>query len=111
MNPNELTDDEMLALVCLSRVLIAADDELSDEELQEFNEIGHDLGLEAFARVSKRAEQQPMTDENALQLAAAVTRPDARDLLRTMLIDLAAADGIDVSEKELLSKLEAVWAK
>ncbi len=109
MNPTDLTDEEMLALICLSRVMVAADGQLGVEEMEELNEIGMDLGVEAFTRVSKLADAEVNTTERALELAANVDRADAREMILTMLGDLAGVDGVDDSERQFLAEVRSAW--
>ncbi len=110
MSPDELTDDEALALICLARALAAADGVVSDEETKEIGEIGLDLGEGRYDALSTKADGEPTGLDHALSLADSVERPRARDLMLTMLGDLANSDGIADEEKAIIDALKGRWS-
>ncbi len=111
MNPDGLNDDDVLALIALTRVLVAADGHLGVEEMKELQEIGLDIGVDRYTKLCRKVDSMKnLTVDSALELAKAVDREDAQALVRTMLVDLAATDGIDVAEQDLIDRLTGVWA-
>lgn len=110
MNLVDLDESERIALVALVQAMVAADGEQSDEEMAEFREIAHELGKREFDAAFASARERFPTRDAALAFAAtAVSRPKARELIHTVLVDLAGADGISADEQALIDHVRQMW--
>jgi uncharacterized tellurite resistance protein B-like protein len=110
MNLVDLTDDEQVALVALVVQLMRSDGETSEDELTELSSLGAEMGLKRFDAAYVRAREALGTREAALAFAQShVQRPAARELIHTVLYDMAAADGVDEEERALVSTVRAMW--
>lgn len=110
MNLTDLDDDEQLALVALVIQLMRADGETSEDELTELSALGAEMGPKRFDAAYVRAREALATREVALAFAHAhVSRPEARQLLHTVLFDMAAADGVSDDERALVETVQAMW--
>ncbi len=109
MNPQDLTDREALALLCLVRQLVVADGVVTVAELAQMHELGSRLGTEKYARLADAVEGIPATMDAALEVAQGVTRHEAQLLIRSLLVDLAAADGLDDTEADVIDLITEVW--
>lgn len=104
----DLNAAERAVLIDLIAQMVAADGDTSAEELNEILELDDELGEDGlFEKVIAAGSK---AREDVLAAAASVERPKARDFIRTVLHDVAATDGIDDAEKELLSILAELWS-
>lgn len=110
MNPSDMNEDEMIALVALSRVMVAVDGALGVEEMEELSEIGQELGIGAFTSASKKVDELNPDKAAAMALAAKVERPSVRELILTMLSDLASSDGKSDDEAAFIEEVRGAWA-
>lgn len=110
MTPDQLTTDELLALVGLMRHLAQADGEISPAETDTIQALGNELGGVRFTQAWGRARAQFETAQDALDYAAHhVTRRDARVLMVTLLHDLAQAGGGTKPEMQFVTKVRMMW--
>lgn len=111
MNLVDLDDTERLALVALVQAMVAADGEQTENEMSEFREIAHEIGRVAFDDAFAAARQRFPTRDAAVTFAeTAVTRSGAREIIHTVLVDLAGADGISADEQAIIDRVRAMWA-
>jgi len=111
MQLDDLTRDERLALGGLLRILVRADGEFSEAEEATINRVGERLGGSSGAlwRVISQSAQDYPEDDAILELARRVERPQARELLRALLEEVAAGDLVSEPEHELLAWLDDAW--
>jgi uncharacterized tellurite resistance protein B-like protein len=110
MNLSDLTEDERIALVALVLQLIRADGITTEDELEELRALGVEMGPKHFDAAYTRARDQFETHEEALEFARrAVERPEAQELVYTVLFDMAATDGIAKLERPLLDDVRSMW--
>lgn len=110
MELQDLNEEERVALAALVVQVIGADRGKSPEEMQEFREIGDEMGKAAFDQAFKEALRRGANERSvALELATAVERPKVRELIHTVLVDLAAADFVSEDERELIRTVAASW--
>jgi hypothetical protein len=110
MTLTDLTHDEQIILGCLIRMMLRSDGRFSDEEEEQVNRLGADLGgAEAIWHlVSKSAQAYPYEDK-AKDDVGKITRPEARALILRTVELVAQADGMAKPETELLAWLRARW--
>ena len=109
MTLDQLTDHEVLALLCLARKVVVADGVITVAEFADMHALGKEIGADTFARVSEELDGHPTSLAHALLLASRVHRDDARAEILRRLDDLAGADGMDPSEWVVLDSLEELW--
>lgn len=109
MEPKDLNDDDLVMLLALARHLSNLDDLVSLPELTAFRDLRSQLGVEAFRAAAARAAEEYPTTEGTLYGAVHVS-DEARPVIRGMLEQLAASDGVIEVEQAMLDALEAVWA-
>ena len=108
--PTDLHDEEVVALLALVRLLVIADGEVTVAELAQMNDIGRQVGLQAYAKAALRMEEEPVTRSNTLGLARGVERKDAQKCIISLLDDLASSDGLDESEQDLIDSVRRAWS-
>lgn len=110
MQIHELTLDERQVMFGLLAHLATADAAVTAGESAELAALGEEMGVESLSSTIAAARVAFRTPDDVLVAARRVDRPDARELIRTVLLDLAGADG-ERSEVEqaLIAKLHATW--
>lgn len=109
MQLSELTTDERLALVALSRAIARADGQVSPSEGRMIARIALALG-EATYRQAFAQSVETFPDEAALKrFLESIQRQEARQLIFDTMLDLAVADDLSPAEVPLLRWLEATW--
>lgn len=109
MELSELTSDESILLAGMVRLMVGADGSRNDLEMAEFRAIGEEMGRAAFDEAFRRSLSAVHNLDEALALADQLERPAARQLIVTILIDLAQADGVDEQEALLVRALADRW--
>lgn len=107
MNMSELNDAERSVLIDLLAQLVLVDGDASFEEIKELEEIADELGHDSFDEALSEARGKAR--EDVLVAAASVERPGARELIKTVLHDLASVDGVADGEAALLEEVAALW--
>lgn len=109
MNLTDLTPEERVVLVGLVKMFVDADGQSTADEMAEFRAIADELGRKEFDVAFRDAAPRFTSVDSALAEASKVSHAYAREMIHTVLYDLAAADGVSAEERELLKKIEAVW--
>ncbi|MEQ1502507.1 MAG: TerB family tellurite resistance protein [Myxococcota bacterium] len=110
MQVHELTLDERQVLFGLLAHLAAADAKIDPGEAAELEALGEEMGVESLRATVAAARSAFATAADAIAAADGVQRPDARQLIRTLLHDLAGSDGVRSPEEQaLLDQLSARW--
>ena len=109
MDLKDLTVDERIALVALLEMIVAADRDVSYEELAQIKRVMHALGDRAYREAVTAADERFDSDDAAVEFIADVERPEARELIYETALEAAAAHGVAGRESELLTKLQRRW--
>src|SRR3569623_3586816 len=105
MDLDDLNDVVKTALVGLVKTVILADRTVSEDEMEEVDQIVAALGEESYQQHLDAFESR-FTDEVSFQkFLQTITRQDARELLYGTVLSGAAADAIEGGASELLSWL------
>ena len=109
MELEDLNEDEKTALVGLVKAVVMADGKVSEDEVEEVDQIVAALGEESYQSHMDAFESR-FTDELSFQkFLKTITRQDARELIYGTVLSGAAADAIEGGESELLSWLATAW--
>lgn len=112
MQVQELNDIEREVLLALLAHLAEADARIDPGEVLEIDALAEEMGITNIRERLMRARGATQTRQDLLAALQKVTRPDARDLIRTVLSDLAQSDGERTpAETELLDAVAGVWAR
>ena len=111
MDITELNEQERSVLFGLAAHVVLADGRVDPAAKAELQARAEELGL-----VLQDALQQATVDyaslDHAIDAVRTVSRSDAREWIRTVLVDLATADGDRGSaENELLSRITLSWSR
>ena len=105
----DLSPEESLALVALSRAIARADGTITPLEGRAIAAMAAELGEATYRKLfAKAAEAFP--DQEALKaFVARIERPEARSLIYESILALAAADSISEEEEALMVWLQETW--
>lgn len=107
MDLAELNEEERVALVALIVQMVGADSGRSPEEMAEFRAIAEEMGRRAFDD-ALGAALRVAGREQAIELARGTfVRPEVRELVHTVLVDLASADFVSDEERGLIREVAA----
>lgn len=108
MNAAELEHRELVTLLATLGLMARLDGDASNEEAEFLDEIAAEVGEEQFGKAATEAAQ--FADAEAIVRAAAgVSRPEARELIFSLLFEMAVKESIVAREAELLDKLASLW--
>ena len=111
MEAKDLTDDERGVLFALLAHLVTADARFAAGESEELDALGEEMGVGPLDHPIADARRAYPTPDAAVAAAATIVRPDARELVRTLLFDLAGADGEHTpDEDDLIARVLKLWA-
>jgi uncharacterized tellurite resistance protein B-like protein len=106
----DLNGIEREVLLALLAHMAEVDDHIDPEEVMELEALAEDLGIDDLQADMMRARAAVQTRAELLAAAAKIDRVDAQQLIRTILLDLAQADGErSGEEQELVQDVVAVW--
>lgn len=112
MQAKDLNADERAVLFALLAHLSMADRSVSSGELGELDALGEEMGIESLPGAIAAARASFPTPAAALTAANTISRTDARELIRTLLHDLATSDGDrGDAETQLLADLATLWPR
>jgi hypothetical protein len=109
MQLTDLSPEESLALVALSRAIARADGAITPLEGRAIAGIAAELGETTYRRLFAEAAAS-FPDQAALEgFLAGIERPEARALIYESILALAAADSISAEEEPLMMWLHEAW--
>ena len=109
MELSELNADERTALVGLVKTIVMSDGNVSEDELEEVEQIVAGIGEEVYEASLDAFESRFLDEASFKKFLAGITRPEARDLIYGTILEAASADAIEVRESELLDWLAKTW--
>ena len=111
MDVRDLDGTERDVLLALLAHMAEADDHIDPAEVLELHALAEEMGVDDLQGDMMRARAVIRTREDLREAAAKVQRTEARELIRTILMDLAQADGErSGDELDILDDLTKVWA-
>ncbi|MBN2799460.1 MAG: hypothetical protein JXX28_09970 [Deltaproteobacteria bacterium] len=109
MTLEELTQEELLTLIGLAKVLIRADKSTTAEEHAAIDALAGRLGPERWESLLREAAGRFRTQGDVMDLAAQVDREPAQRFLYRQLYALAGVDDLVPAEAAILGQLAAMW--
>lgn len=109
MELHDLDDAEQLAFGGLLRMMIRKDGDFSEAEEARVDALSGSAGREAIWRLISRSAQE-LRDDASIRLAATrISRPESRAYILDSLSQVAAADGTNDAEAQMLTWLRSIW--
>lgn len=106
----DLNDDERVALVGLTKLVVLSDGEVAEDELEHVEGLVSAFGEDAYQQSLDRFERD-FPDEATFRryLEQKVRRQDARDLIFGTILASAEEGALDDKETSLLDWLSQTW--
>jgi len=112
MDVADLNDKERTALYAALAHLAAADGRISDGEHHELGELAEEMGVPDLRDRLMIAHRDHPTLDDLRAVIRTVDRRDAREMINTLLFDLAHADGERGElENDVLDAITREWAR
>ena len=108
MDVSELSESEHMVLLALVGLVARADGRLSQTEMGTLDELRHVIPAARFLRDREQAAALA-DDEAILNAARAVTRPEAREAIVSVLYEMAIPSTLDPAEVAIFEKISALW--
>jgi len=109
MELEELNQDERTALVGLMKLTVLSDGNVSEEELEEIEDLVDAFGEEAYESTLDAFEKRFADAEAFKAFLAKIGRQDARELIFGTVLEAAGSEAIEGREAELLDWLAKAW--
>jgi hypothetical protein len=106
---SDLVDDERVALVALLRFMVRMDGVFSATEVKALTSLAKDIGSSEFWATMRDVQQRVVTPEDLVQMVERVERRDVKEWIYGVLLGLAAIDGMDDKESQLLEWVQETW--
>lgn len=106
----ELNEDERLALVGLTKLVVLSDGEVAEDELEHVEALVAAFGEDAYQDTLDKFEDQ-FSDEPSFRrfLQQKIGRQEARDLIFGTILQSAEEGSLDDKETNLLDWLSRTW--
>jgi hypothetical protein len=108
MTLDDLSQPEQVVLLALVGLMARMDGTVSQDELELLEQIADEIGPERF-EASRDAAAALDDGADILRAAAAITQPEAREVIFELVYGIAVRDTIAESEAALLNELAALW--
>jgi hypothetical protein len=105
----ELNGDERTALVGLIKTVVMSDSQVSEDEIEEVEDVVAALGDVSYQQSMDSFESRFPDYKSFQDFLLTISRQDARDLIYGTVLQGAAADAIEGRESELLAWLADAW--
>ena len=105
----DLAAEELLAFGALLRLVTIIDRSVDPIEVEALAELAREFGEDAFWEMMDEAEQSDMGPERARELAEAVTRREARELIYACVSEVAFSSAFSNDASRVLVELRALW--
>lgn len=109
MELQDLNTDERTALVGLIKAVVMSDGNVSEDELEEVEDIVDAFGEESYQQSLDAFEARFLDQASFQRFLRTITRQEARDLIYGNVLQAASADAIEGRESELLGWLADAW--
>jgi hypothetical protein len=105
----DLDAEERLALVALVRFMVRMDGVFSPAEVTALTALAKEVGSAEFWATMSEVQQRVATADDMVQLTEQVRRREVQAWIYGVLLGLAAVDGVDGSEIQLLEWVQETW--
>ena len=105
----DLSPEERRAFVGLVRLMVRIDGEFSAQEVQALTLLARDVGSLEFWTEMRNAQEVLASADDVVRAVEEVNRQPVCEWMYGALMGLAAVDGIDVAESDLLGWLGTTW--
>ena len=105
----DLKRDEQIALVGLIEFVAESNATVTDEEVQEISQIVDALGPDKYRQLAEAADERFANEASLKEHLLGVDRPEARELMYGIALDMALSDTENLRHSEMLDWLREQW--
>src|SRR5687767_14592454 len=105
MDLGELNLDEKTALVALLKLVVMSDGNVSENEVEQVQEVVEALGEADYQRALDNVEARFQEEKTLKEFLAGITRTEAWELIFGIILEAALSDSVERAESELLEWL------
>lgn len=105
----DLSPEESLALVALSRAIARADGAITPLEGRAIAVIAAEIGEATYRKLFAKAAESFPDQATLKHFLSSIERPEARSLVYESILALASADSISTEEEPLMLWLHETW--
>ena len=109
MELEDLNQDERTALVGLMKLTVLSDGDVSEEEIEDVEDLVDAFGEESYESTLDAFEKRFSDAESFKTFLSKIGRQDARDLIFGTVLEAAGSEAIEGREAELLEWLTKAW--
>lgn len=109
MELRDLNQDERTALVGLIKSVVLSDGHVSEEELEQVEELVDVFGEDAYQQTLDAFEKRFLDEESFRKFLKTIGRQDARELIFGTVLEAAGVEAIENPESDLLDWLAKAW--
>ena len=109
MELSDFNQDERTALVGLMKFVVMSDGHVSEEEVEQVQEVVEAFGEDDYERTLAAFEKRFLDEEGFRAFLRTIGRQDARELVFGTVLEAAGVEAIEGHESDLLDWLAKVW--
>lgn len=109
MNIKNLTPEELLCLVGLAKLIVQADQQLTEGEREALKVLGADVGVAVFKEAIAEASARFSAIDEVQAFAMTISREEARACIYEELVKMAKRDDLLDEEQDILDWLSDEW--
>jgi hypothetical protein len=105
----DLDPDEKVALVALVRFMVRMDGVFSPVEVKALTALAKEIGSAEFWTTMRDVQQRVVSADDLVQIVEQVKRREVKEWIYGVLVGIAAVDGMDDAEVQLLEWVQDTW--
>lgn len=105
----DLKRDEQMALVGLMEFVAESNATVTDEEVQEISQVVDAIGPDKYRQLAEAVDERFANEESLKTHLLGVDRPEARDLIYGIALEMALSDAENLRHSEMLDWLREQW--
>src|SRR2546427_635976 len=109
MEIQELSEEEVIALVGLLELVGASESDIPDEEAARINSVARQLGEDRYRAAAAEVDRRFRNEGELKAFLSTITRQPARELIYGIVFETAIPGAIDTRESKLLDWLAKEW--
>jgi hypothetical protein len=109
MTLNELSENELIALVGLLELVGESDSDIPEEEVDRISAVAAEVGADRYRAVANEVDRRFADEDEFKAFLSIITRKAARELIYETVFEAAAGGALDSREARLLEWLAKEW--
>ena len=102
-------EEELIVFLGLLKLMVHADEVLSEEETESIGKLVQTIGPEAWSKAAEAAGPRFPSRASVYTAAEHIQREEVHQWMYRQLFQLGASDGLVAEEREILTTLSTLW--